>query len=96
MSPEGKPALRVRPDGEGDTRQQPRLAARVRFALDQMRPASRWTNVNPSMSKYRQKDEDGDRYWDPSILTLIVIGIAVLILFNSTSPEQALQLRRFF
>jgi hypothetical protein len=39
MSPEGKPALRVRPDGEGDTRQQPRLAARVRFALDQMRPA---------------------------------------------------------
>jgi hypothetical protein len=44
------------------------------------------------MSKYRQKDEDGDRYWGPSILTPIVIGIAVLILHR----EQALQPRRFF
>jgi hypothetical protein len=48
------------------------------------------------MNKYRQKDEDGDRYWDPSILTLIVIGIAVLILFNSTSPRTGITTAAIF
>jgi hypothetical protein len=48
------------------------------------------------MSKYRQKDEDGDRYWGPSILTLIVIGIAILILLNSTSPRTGITTAAIF
>jgi hypothetical protein len=49
------------------------------------------------MSKYRQqKDEDGDRYWGPSIITLIVIGIAVLILLNSTSPRTGITTAAIF